>query len=82
MAIEQDRRISEVVRREQSRLRNSIRRRVSDPRDAEDILQERLPRAGGSEPAADADRARHPLAVSRGAQSHHRSLPQEEAGEL
>src|SRR5256714_15130430 len=40
MALEQDRRISEVVEREQSRLRNFIRRRVPDPGDAEDILQE------------------------------------------
>src|ERR1017187_921081 len=40
MALEQDRRISEVVTREQSRLRNFIRRRVMDPRDAEDILQD------------------------------------------
>jgi RNA polymerase sigma factor (sigma-70 family) len=40
MAVEQDQRISEVVRREQSRLRNFIRRRVADPRDAEDILQD------------------------------------------
>ncbi len=40
MALEQDRRISEVVKREQSRLRNFIRRRVPDPLDAEDILQE------------------------------------------
>lgn len=40
MALEQDQRISEVVTREQSRLRNFIRRRVPDPRDAEDILQE------------------------------------------
>src|ERR1700693_2116318 len=40
MSLEQDRRISEVVGREQSRLRNFIRRRVPDPRDAEDILQE------------------------------------------
>jgi len=40
MALEQDERISEVVRREQSRLRNFIRRRVPDPRDAEDILQD------------------------------------------
>jgi len=40
MAIEQDRRISDVVKREQSRLRNFIRRRVPDPRDAEDILQD------------------------------------------
>src|SRR5271167_843921 len=40
MTLEQDRRISEVVKREQSRLRNFIRRRVPDPRDAEDILQD------------------------------------------
>jgi RNA polymerase sigma factor (sigma-70 family) len=40
MALEQDRRISEVVKREQSRLRNFIRRRVPDPRDADDILQD------------------------------------------
>ena len=40
MSLEQDQRISEVVKREQSRLRNFIRRRVPDPRDAEDILQE------------------------------------------
>jgi RNA polymerase sigma factor (sigma-70 family) len=40
MALKQDQRISEVVKREQSRLRNFIRRRVSDPRDAEDILQD------------------------------------------
>src|SRR5437870_3374609 len=37
---EQDQRISEVVKREQSRLRNFIRRRVPDPGDAEDILQD------------------------------------------
>ena len=40
MALEQDQRISEVVEREQSRLRNFIRGRVPDPRDAEDILQD------------------------------------------
>src|SRR5512142_2849133 len=40
MATDQDRRISEVVTRERSRLRNFIRRRVPDPRDAEDILQD------------------------------------------
>lgn len=40
MTLEQDRRISEVVEREQSRLRHFIRRRVPDPRDAEDILQD------------------------------------------
>jgi RNA polymerase sigma factor (sigma-70 family) len=40
MTLEQDQRISEVVSQEQSRLRNFIRRRVPDPRDAEDILQD------------------------------------------
>ena len=40
MALEQDQRISEVVKREQSRLRNFIQRRVPDPLDAEDILQD------------------------------------------
>jgi len=40
MPLDQNRRISEVVTREQSRLRNFIRRRVPDPRDAEDILQD------------------------------------------
>jgi RNA polymerase sigma factor (sigma-70 family) len=40
MTLEQDQRISEVVKREQSRLRNFIRRRVPDPRDADDILQD------------------------------------------
>ena len=40
MALEQDQRISEVVEREQSRLRNFIRRRVPELRDAEDILQD------------------------------------------
>jgi RNA polymerase sigma factor (sigma-70 family) len=40
MTLEQDRRISDAVGQEQSRLRNFIRRRVPDPRDAEDILQD------------------------------------------
>jgi len=40
MAVEQDQRISEVVKREGSRLRNFIRRHVPDPNDAEDILQD------------------------------------------
>jgi RNA polymerase sigma factor (sigma-70 family) len=40
MTHEQDRRISEVVTRESSRLRNFIRRRVPDPRDADEILQD------------------------------------------
>jgi RNA polymerase sigma factor (sigma-70 family) len=37
---EQDRRISEIVAEQRSRLRNFIRRRVPDPADAEDIVQE------------------------------------------
>jgi RNA polymerase sigma factor (sigma-70 family) len=37
---EQDQQISEVVKRERSRLGNFIRRRVPDPLDAEDILQD------------------------------------------
>jgi RNA polymerase sigma factor (sigma-70 family) len=37
---EQDQRISEVITRDRTRLRNFIRRRVSDPGDAEDILQD------------------------------------------
>jgi len=37
---EQDRRISEIVAHEGTRLRHFIRRRVADPADAEDLLQE------------------------------------------
>ncbi|MGB9436234.1 MAG: sigma-70 family RNA polymerase sigma factor [Candidatus Acidiferrum sp.] len=37
---EQNRQISEVVAEERSRLRNFIRRRVPDPSDVEDIVQE------------------------------------------
>jgi RNA polymerase sigma factor (sigma-70 family) len=40
MAREQDERIADVVRREQARLRRFIRRRVSDPTDADDVLQD------------------------------------------
>jgi RNA polymerase sigma factor (sigma-70 family) len=40
MASEPDQRLADVVTREQSRLRNFIRRRVPDPRDAEDVLQD------------------------------------------
>jgi RNA polymerase sigma factor (sigma-70 family) len=40
MMAEQDQQISEAIRRERPRLRNFIRRRVADPSDAEDILQE------------------------------------------
>ncbi|MEA2559572.1 MAG: hypothetical protein QOH06_1076 [Acidobacteriota bacterium] len=40
MALEQDQRISKVVKQEQFRLRSFIRRNVPDPRDAEDILQD------------------------------------------
>ena len=37
---EQDRQISKVIAEQRSRLRNFIRRRVPDPSDAEDIVQE------------------------------------------
>jgi DNA-directed RNA polymerase specialized sigma24 family protein len=37
---EQDQRIAEAIDLEKARLRNFIRRRVADPSDAEDILQE------------------------------------------
>jgi len=37
---QQDRRIAEVMDRDRSRLRSFIRRRVADPADAEDILQD------------------------------------------
>ena len=40
MTIEQDRRISAVFQDQGARLRNFIRKRVADPADAEDILQE------------------------------------------
>ena len=40
MTAQQEQRISEAIEREQPRLRNFIRRRVADPHDAEDILQE------------------------------------------
>jgi RNA polymerase sigma factor (sigma-70 family) len=40
MPLELDQRISKVVKREQVRLGDFIRRRVADPRDAEDILQD------------------------------------------
>src|SRR6202795_451385 len=40
MMAEQDQRISEAIARAKPRLRNFIRRRLADPSDAEDILQE------------------------------------------
>jgi RNA polymerase sigma factor (sigma-70 family) len=40
MALEEDQRLAEVVEREQSRLKQFIRRRVPDPLDAEDVLQD------------------------------------------
>jgi RNA polymerase sigma factor (sigma-70 family) len=40
MTHEQDRQISEAVEQQRSRLRGFIRRRVADPSDVEDILQE------------------------------------------
>lgn len=42
LTAEQDRRISEAVERESGRLRNFIRKRVADPGEVEDILQDVL----------------------------------------
>jgi RNA polymerase sigma factor (sigma-70 family) len=39
-SVEQDRQISEVIAEEQARLRSFIRRRVANPADAEDLLQD------------------------------------------
>ena len=41
-AMDQDRKIAEIVSQQQSRLGNFIRRRVPNPADAEDLLQEVL----------------------------------------
>lgn len=40
MSTEEDEQLADVVKREGSRLRSFIRRRVNDPRDVEDILQD------------------------------------------
>lgn len=40
MVTEQDRKIADVVKREESRLRAFIRRRVADPGDVDDVLQD------------------------------------------
>lgn len=40
MMAQQDQQISDAISRERSRLRNFIRKRVADPGDAEDILQD------------------------------------------
>lgn len=40
MTLEQDQRIADAVQKEESRLRGFIRKRVPDPRDVDDILQE------------------------------------------
>jgi len=42
MTLERDRRIAEIVGREQTRLRRFIRSRVRDSRDAEDVVQDVL----------------------------------------
>jgi RNA polymerase sigma factor (sigma-70 family) len=40
MTAQQDQQLTEAIERDEARLRNFIRRRVADPRDVEDILQE------------------------------------------
>ena len=79
MAAEQDQRISEAVKLERGSARNFIRRRVPDERDAEDILQEVFYEL------VEAYRMMKPIeqgervALPSGAESDHRSLPQEKA---
>jgi len=82
MAFEQDQRITEVVKREQSRLRNFIRRFVPDEFEAEDVLQDVFYRL------VEANRLLMPIdhvtggLFSGGAEPHYRSFPQEKTGEL
>jgi DNA-directed RNA polymerase specialized sigma24 family protein len=76
---EQDERLADLVQREETRLGRFIRRRVPDPWDAEDILQDVFSRL------VEANRLLMPidhvtLALSGGAQPHYRPLPQEDAG--
>ena len=52
---EQDRRISEVIAEERSRLRNFIRKRVPNEADVEDLLQEVFYELVASQSPADAD---------------------------
>ena len=75
---EQDKRITETVSRERGRLRNFIRRRVPDPSEAEDILQDVFYRVRRGLSAARTYRTGRRMALSRGAQPHHRPLSQEE----
>ena len=49
MTLDQHQRLADVVKREQSRLRHFIRRRVAEPRDAEDVLQDIFSVPGASE---------------------------------
>jgi DNA-directed RNA polymerase specialized sigma24 family protein len=68
---EQDRQISEIVAEQRSRLRNFICRRVPNPSEAEDIVQEVFYELLEANHFVDADRTPDWLAFSRGAQSHH-----------
>src|SRR5487761_2258012 len=70
-------RVAEIFRREQSRLRSFVRKRVADEGDVEDILQdvfyELVDEAGG---------AGGRVAVSRGEEPDRRSFSQEAAGSV
>ena len=78
---EQDRQISEIIAEERSRLRNFIRKRVPDPSDAEDIVQEVFYEL------VEANRLLMPIEhvtgwLFRVAQSHHGPFSQEEIRDL
>src|ERR1700693_541875 len=78
--VEQDQRISEAVSRDQSRLRSFIRRRVADPGDAEDILQDVFYELSGSVPDDEDSRAGHGLVISGRPKPDHRPVSQKEPG--
>ena len=78
-APEQDQRISEVVKLEGARLKNFIRRRVPDERDAEDILQDVFYELVEAYRMMKPDRAGERVALPRGAEPDHRSVSQEKA---
>jgi len=81
VTIDQTRRISETITREQARLRQFIRKHVPDDGDAEDIFQEVFYEL------VDAYRLMKPVeqvgvAVSRSAQQDHRPVSRQASGRL
>jgi hypothetical protein len=79
MMAEQDQQISKAIEREQSRLRNFIRKRVADQSDAEDILQEVFYELVEAYRMMKPVEAGHCLVVPGGPQPDHGPLPQQKA---